>query len=69
MFSKRSLLINSCFRLLLSVLLLGFAFAQQSQSSKPDFGELEKVALAELVETNTPGAVVGIVSGDRLVFA
>ncbi len=69
MFRKQSSLINSFFRLLLSVSLLGFAFAQQSQSSKPDFGELEKVALAELAETNTPGAAVGIVSGERLVFA
>ena len=69
MFRKTSFIINSLFRLPLSVLLLGFAFAQQSQSSNHDFGELEKVALAELAETNTPGAAVGIVSGDRLVFA
>lgn len=69
MFKKRFLLINSRNVTLAPVLLLCVAFAQQPQSSKPDFGELEKVALAELAETNTPGAAVGVVSGDRLVFA
>jgi CubicO group peptidase (beta-lactamase class C family) len=69
MFGKRSLLINSRLVSLAPVLLLWVAFAQQPQSSKPDFGELEKVALAELAETNTPGAAVGVVSGDRLVYA
>src|SRR5262245_11177738 len=69
MFRKRFLLINSRLVSLAPVLLLWVAFAQQPQSSKPDFGELEKVALAELAETNTPGAAVGVVSGDRLVFA
>jgi len=69
MLGKRSLLINSRLVSLAPVLLLWLAFAQQPQPSKPDFGELEKVALAELAETNTPGAAVGVVSGDRLVFA
>jgi len=69
MFRKRFLLISSRLVSLAPVLLLWVAFAQQQQSSKPDFGELEKVALAELAETNTPGAAVGVVSGDRLVFA
>ncbi|MGH9936839.1 MAG: serine hydrolase domain-containing protein, partial [Blastocatellia bacterium] len=68
MFRKRSLLINSRLKSLAPVLLLWLAIAQQPQSSKPEFGELEKVALAELAETNTPGAAVGVVSGDRLVF-
>jgi len=68
-FSKRFLLINVWGSLLATVLLLCLAIAQQPQSSKQDFGELEKVALAELAETNTPGAAVGVVSGDRLVFA
>lgn len=39
------------------------------QSPSPDFSELERVALTELAETNTPGAAVGIVSGERLIFA
>jgi CubicO group peptidase (beta-lactamase class C family) len=41
-------------------------FAQQRVL---DFSELEKVALEELKETNTPGAAVAMVSGDRMVFA
>ena len=55
---------------LVSVLLLASlipatsVFAQQDH----DFSELEKVALAELKETNTPGAAVVVVSGDRAVF-
>ena len=36
---------------------------------KPDFGELEKVALEELQETNTPGAAIAVISGDRVIFA
>src|SRR5262249_8491986 len=48
MFRKRFLLLNSCGGLLAPVLLLWLAVAQQPQSSKPDFRELEKVALAEL---------------------
>jgi CubicO group peptidase (beta-lactamase class C family) len=42
------------------------AFAKQQ---RVDFTQLEKVALQELKETNTPGAAVAVVSGDRLVFA
>ena len=34
-----------------------------------DFTQLEKVALEELIERNTPGAAVAVVSGDRRVFA
>jgi ketosteroid isomerase-like protein len=34
-----------------------------------DFGKLEEAVLAELKETNTPGAAIGIVKGDRLIFA
>ena len=60
--------------LLLRAFLAWLIFATPShplhaQRSKPDFTELEKIALAELAETNTPGAAIGIVSGDRLVFA
>jgi len=38
------------------------------QEHKPDFSQLEKVVLEELKETNTPGATVAIVSGDRVVY-
>jgi CubicO group peptidase (beta-lactamase class C family) len=34
-----------------------------------DFSQIEKIALEELKQTNTPGAAVAIVSGDRVVFA
>ena len=58
------------FRALLTLLLiigasLGSVLAQQSQK---DFAPLEKAALDELRETNTPGAAVAVVSGDRIVY-
>ena len=34
-----------------------------------NWAELERVALEELKQTNTPGAAVAVVSGDRVVFA
>jgi CubicO group peptidase (beta-lactamase class C family) len=34
----------------------------------PDFSAVEKVAIDELRQLNTPGAAIGIVSGDRLVY-
>lgn len=34
-----------------------------------DFASFEKVALAELAETHTPGMAVALVKGDRVVFA
>lgn len=36
---------------------------------KIKFDELEKVVLAELKATNTPGAAVAVVSGDRVIYA
>jgi CubicO group peptidase (beta-lactamase class C family) len=36
---------------------------------KIDFGELGKVALAEMKEKSTPGAAIAIVSGDRVIYA
>ncbi|MEK6323175.1 MAG: serine hydrolase domain-containing protein [Acidobacteriota bacterium] len=43
------------------------SFAVQEQ--QPDFSQLEKVVLEELKDTNTPGATVAIVSGDRVIYA
>ena len=43
----------------------GSGFAQESQK---DFARLEKAALDELHESNTPGAAVAVVSGDRIVY-
>jgi CubicO group peptidase (beta-lactamase class C family) len=53
------------FLLLLLSLLLSVAHAQQSI----DFSELERAALEELKATNTPGAAIAIVKGDRLVYS
>lgn len=62
-------------RLLSSALLLSFllfapcgqALAQEKRVA--DFTQLEKVVLEELKATGTPGAVIAVVSGDRVVFA
>jgi CubicO group peptidase (beta-lactamase class C family) len=58
------------FRPLLTLLLiigapLASVFTQQSQR---DFEPLEKAALDELRESNTPGAALAVVSGDRIVY-
>jgi CubicO group peptidase (beta-lactamase class C family) len=50
-------------------LLLSSSLRTLARQPEIDFGELEKVVLEELKETRTPGAVVAIVSGDRIVFA
>ena len=49
---------------LLVVALTGFAHAQ-----KIDSASIERVALEQLKATNTPGAAVAVVSGDRVVFS
>lgn len=36
--------------------------------ANPDFTELEKLVPEELKERNTPGAVIAVVSGDRVVY-
>ncbi len=51
--------------LLLSSAWLRPVFAQEHKS---DFAELEKVILEELKATNTPGAAIAIVSGDKVIF-
>lgn len=45
--------------------------AEPSLAQQPplNYLVLEKVVLGELKETNTPGAAVAIVSGDRVVYA
>ncbi len=51
--------------LLILLLLPGLAAAQPAA----DFSELENVVLAELKQTNTPGAAVAVINGGRVVFA
>jgi CubicO group peptidase (beta-lactamase class C family) len=60
---KRSFLIVS---LILALASVSASFAVQEQ--QPDFSQLERVVLEELKETNTPGATVAIVSGDRVIY-
>ncbi len=45
--------------------------SQPSSASQQEsgFAELEKIALEELQETETPGAAIAVVSGERVVFA
>lgn len=54
-------------RLCLLILCLGL-FAISSTAKPIDFNELDRVASEELKTTNTPGAVIAIVSGERLVY-
>jgi CubicO group peptidase (beta-lactamase class C family) len=54
---------------LLSVSLSFGQAAAARQKPQTDFRELERVALEELKETNTPGAAIAVISGDRVIFA
>ena len=49
-------------------LLLLLLVPTTSSAKPPDFTELEKLVPEELRERNTPGAVIAIVSGDRVVY-
>src|SRR5262245_45734006 len=69
MFERQPRFLKADLVLLFSILLIGSVAGQQTSQSKPDVSELENVVLAELTETNIPGAAIGIVSGERLVFA
>ena len=60
---KRSFLALS---LVLALAAVPASFAIQEQ--QPDFSQLEKVVLEELKETNTPGATIAIVSGERVIY-
>jgi CubicO group peptidase (beta-lactamase class C family) len=53
------------------ILLLCWPYSQFSSASQQEsgFAELEKIALEELQETETPGAAIAVVSGERVVFA
>lgn len=44
------------------------AVLRSVHGAEPDLGELDKIALEELKKSNTPGAAIAIVSGDRLVY-
>jgi CubicO group peptidase (beta-lactamase class C family) len=63
---KRSLIPQS---LILLSFFLSSSLAPLAQQKKVDFSQIDKVALKELKETNTPGAAVAVVIGDRIAFA
>src|SRR5687767_740434 len=44
------------------------ARASQATTNDIDFSELDKLVPVELKERNTPGAVIAIVMGDRVVY-
>lgn len=50
------------------LLACGFGVQQFACGAERNFRELEKVVLEELKDTNTPGAAVAIVNGDRVVY-
>ena len=54
----------------LAPLLILVLIAEQSLAQRPqsDYRDFEKTVLRELRETNTPGAAVAIVSGDRVIY-
>lgn len=68
--SRKVNMINP-FRLSMStfIMLALMAGTTLAQHTRSDFRELENVVSRELKETNTPGASVAIVSGDRVVFS
>jgi CubicO group peptidase (beta-lactamase class C family) len=49
-------------------LILLCVFITQAAAKPIDFSELDKLVPAELKEKNTPGAVITIISGDRVVY-
>ena len=54
---------------LMSITLIFFIFsALPLAAQQPRYAELERVVLAELEETKTPGAVVAIVQGETIVY-
>ncbi len=59
---------QSIVRLMTMSLTLLMALTLSLAAQQPRYAELERVALAELEETRTPGAVVAIVQGDTIVY-
>lgn len=55
-------------KLLKFVCLMLLVVVVSAHAQSPDFTQLEKLVPEELKERNTPGAVIAIVSGDRVVY-
>ncbi|HEY9285750.1 MAG TPA: serine hydrolase domain-containing protein [Pyrinomonadaceae bacterium] len=66
----RRILIVAAFRLAVALpVLILTADAALAQRPRGDYRGLEQVVRAELKESNTPGAAVAVVRGDRVVYA
>lgn len=61
--------IRNSLAMMLAVTYVSLSPPAFAQSTPPDFNVLEKVIQQELKDTNTPGAAIAIVVGDRVVFA
>lgn len=48
---------------------IGFGQVKNNDQTQIDFSQLEETIKAELKRTNIPGAVMGIVKGDQLIYA
>lgn len=55
-------------RLVATIALCFVVFVQSASSAPADYSELDKLVPAELTEKNTPGAVITIISGDKVVY-
>ena len=68
---KRKVHLLKAFKVSIAPLLILVLTAELSFAQRPrrDYRELEKTVLRELKETNTPGAAVAIVSGNRVIYA
>src|SRR5688572_32347746 len=55
-------------KILLAALCLTLLFQATAKPQSIDFSELDKLVPEELKEKNTPGAVIAVVSGDRVIY-
>jgi CubicO group peptidase (beta-lactamase class C family) len=55
-------------RFVATIALCFVVFVQSANSAPADYSELDKLVPAELAEKNTPGAVITIISGDKVVY-
>src|SRR5687768_11543185 len=59
---------NICQRFCFVIVLSLIVFVTDSTAKPTDFSELDKLVPEELKEKNTPGAVIAVVSGDRVIY-
>src|SRR5215510_10214040 len=61
-------LVHVCFAIVMLTLLCITPIAKPTLPPEIDFTELDKLVPTELREKNTPGAVIAVVSGDRVIY-